>query len=161
MVVGVSDKYDQEPISLADPVGDYYDPKAMIYPFKLMIGNQPVDPVNKIVLVPHLFGTDGGPNPYWKKYDWSLALMDGAVYTGQDCSGTHDFGATEMLMSVNHEIAPKEQALGMESNCGDCHGDGTVDWDALGWTNDPFNGGERKAAPAALNAGWSVPWRRD
>jgi len=161
MVVGVSDKYDKEPISLADPVGDYTDPKAMIYPFKLMIGNQPVDPVNKIVLVPHLFGKIGGPNPYWGKFNWTDALIDGAVYTGQDFSGTNDFASTTMLLSVNHEIAPAENALGMESNCGDCHGGGAVDWEGLGWTDDPFNGGERVTAPAALNASWSVPWRRD
>jgi hypothetical protein len=51
-----------------------------------------------------------------------------------------------MLLSVNHEIAPAEQALGMNSNCGDCHGGGQVDFPALGWTDDPFNGGERVGA---------------
>lgn len=161
MVVGVSDKYDKEPISLGEPVGDYTDPKAMIFPFKKMIGNQPVDPVNKLVLVPHLFGKISGPNPYWGAFNWSLALEDGAVYTGQDFSGTHDFGSTEMLLSVNHEIAPAENALGMESDCGDCHGSSQIDWEGLGWTDDPFDGGERVTAPEALNAGWSVPWRRD
>ena len=70
MVVGVSDHYDEEPISMAEPLGDYYDPDAMIYPFKLMIGNQPVDPNTQTVLVPHLFGLAGGPNPYWGKWDW-------------------------------------------------------------------------------------------
>ena len=84
----------------------------MIYPFKLMSGNQPVDPVTHTVLVPHLFGPKGGPNPYWKKYDWNLALQDGAAYTGQDYSGEYAFAATEMLLSVNHEVAPAEQALG-------------------------------------------------
>ena len=82
-VIGVNDKYDEEPIALGDPVGDYNDPEAMIYPFKLMIGNQPVDPETRTVLVPHLFGMAGGPNPYWGKYDWAAALADGAAYTGR------------------------------------------------------------------------------
>ena len=57
----------------------------MIYPFKKMIGNQPADAGvgNQTILVPHLFGTVGGPNPYWGKYDWNLALEDGAAVTGQ------------------------------------------------------------------------------
>ncbi len=47
---------DPVPIDLGSPMGDYTDPHAMIYPFKLMIGDQPVDPVSKTILVPHLFG---------------------------------------------------------------------------------------------------------
>jgi hypothetical protein len=82
MVVGISDKYDEEPIQMAEPLGDYSDPDAMIYPFKLMIGNQPVDPNTHTVLVPHLFGTAGGPNPYWGTWDWTKALQDGANRTG-------------------------------------------------------------------------------
>jgi hypothetical protein len=38
---------------------------------------------------------------------------------------------------------PAENALGMGSNCGDCHGTDFIDWDALGWTKDPMAGGER------------------
>jgi hypothetical protein len=51
-----------------------------------------------------------------------------------------------MLLSVNHEIAPKEMALGYgpaPDNCADCHITGVVDFTELGWTDDPFNGGER------------------
>ena len=149
MVVGVSDKYDQEPISMAEPVGGYSDPDAMIYPFKLMIGNQPVDPNTRTVLVPHLFGTAGGPNPYWGNWDWTAALADGAAVTGQNFSGTHIFAATEMLLSVNHEVAPAEQALGMggiNGGCMDCHTTEFIDWPALGWTDDPLRGGERYPA---------------
>jgi len=149
-VVGLNDKYDQLPVSLGNPVGDYSDPRAMIYPFKLMIGNQPVDPDTKTVLVPHLFGTDGGPNPYWGKYNWTDALIDGAAYTGQDFSGNHIFGETTMLLSVNHEVAPKEQALGMDENCGDCHGQDHIDWSELGWTGDPvmISGAHRISEPS-------------
>ncbi len=147
MVIGVSDKYTEEPIQLAEPLGDYSDPNAMIYPFKLMVGNQPVDPVTHTVLVPHLFGLAGGPNPYWAKYDWASAIADGAAYTGQNFSGTYAFGATEMLLSVNHEVAPAEQALGMGGihggGCSDCHSGDVIDWQALGWTGNPMEGGDR------------------
>jgi octaheme c-type cytochrome (tetrathionate reductase family) len=146
MVINVRDKYSEEPIQLAVPQGSYADPDAMIYPFKLMKGNQPVDPVTGTVLVPHLFGLKGGPNPYWVKYDWNLALQDGANYTGQDYSGTYGFASTEMLLSVNHEVAPKEEALGagpIPDGCMDCHGTDYIEWDKLGWTGDPLNGGDR------------------
>ena len=44
------------------------------------------------------------------KLDWDLALQDGSAYTGQPYSGTYAFGQTEMLLSVNHEVAPAENA---------------------------------------------------
>ena len=144
--IGVNDTYSSVPIELANPVGDYTDHDAMIYPFKKMIGNQPVDTVNKIVLVPHLFGFAGGPNPYWVKYDWDLALQDAAAVTGQNYSGTYGFEDTTAFLTVNHEIAPAEDALGagiMPEACMDCHQSGTVDFQALGWTGDPLDGGVR------------------
>jgi octaheme c-type cytochrome (tetrathionate reductase family) len=151
-VINASDKYAAEPILLAVPHGGYNDPDAMIYPFKLMVGNQPVDPNTSTVLVPHLFGMKGGPNPYWGKFDWNLALLDGAAYTGQDYSGTYAFGATEMLLSVNHEVAPAEKALGAgptPDGCMDCHGTEHIDWDELGWTGDPLEGGDRVESSSA------------
>lgn len=158
-VIGLSDTYDSVPIDLGSPVGDWTDPNAMIYPFKEMIGNQPVDPITKTVLVPHLFGLLGGPNPYWGKYNWTLAIEDGATYTGQDFSGTHAFEPTTMLLSVNHEIAPKEDALGMDTNCGDCHASSHIDWQALGWSADPFDGGERLISMPAEVESKSVEWK--
>ena len=152
-VIGANDTYDSEPIQLAEPQGSYSDPDAMIYPFKLMVGNQPVDTGNKIILVPHLFGGAGGPNPYWAKYDWNLAMVDGAAYTGRPYSGSYGFAATEMLLSVNHEVAPKEQALGygpLPDGCVDCHGTSYIEWDKLGWTGDPLSGGDRvESSPSA------------
>ena len=157
-VIGADDSYDTEPVQLAVPQGSYSDPDAMIYPFKLMVGNQPVDSGNKTILVPHLFGMAGGPNPYWGKFDWNLALADGAAYTGRPYSGTYGFVATEALLSVNHEVAPKEQALGygpIPDGCADCHTTDYIEWDELGWTDDPFNGGDRieddKSAPGLIS----------
>jgi hypothetical protein len=108
-----------------------------------MIGNQPFDANNDTVLVPHLFGTKGGENPYWGKYDWNLALQDGANYTGQPYTGEFVFKDTVMYLTVNHEVAPAEQAYGMNNACSDCHGGNQFDWTALGWTADPTEGGTR------------------
>ena len=83
----------------------------------------------------------GGPNPYWAKYDWDLALQDGAAYTGQTYSGAYEFVDTVMYLTVNHEVAPKEEAWGMDGNCADCHADNVIDWQALGWTDNPITGG--------------------
>jgi hypothetical protein len=131
------------PAVLAEPAADYTSPGAMVLPFKRMIGNQPADSGNQTVLVPHLFGMKGGPNPYWAKYDWNLALMDGATYAGQTYTGAYDFIDTVMYLTVNHEIAPKEQAYGYDDNCGDCHFGGGVDFSLLGYDADPLQGGSR------------------
>ena len=109
-----------------------------------MIGNQAVgydaDANTWKFIVPHLFGAPGGPNAYWSKYDWDLALQDGALYTEQSYTpGSNVFAETEMLLSVNHEVAPKEQALGFEADCADCHGGGKIDWEALGCDGDPLS----------------------
>lgn len=108
-----------------------------------MIGNQPADLNNNTILVPHLFGSAGGPNFYWSKCDWNLALEEGAAAAGQTYTGAYEFVDTEMYLSVNHEVAPKEQAYGMDGTCGDCHGGNQIDWAALGWSDDPAAGGTR------------------
>ena len=143
MMINVNDQYTDLPVVLAKPTADFTTPGAMIYPFKKMVGNQVADAGNNTMLVPHLFGAKGGPNAYWGKYDWDLALQDGAARTGQTYSGAFEFVDTVMYLTVNHEIAPKEQALGMDSNCGDCHIDGQIDWTELGWSDDPVLGGTR------------------
>jgi hypothetical protein len=148
MVLNVNDAYTTVPVDLASPTATYATPGAKIYPFKKMTGNQPADAVNKTVLVPNLFGnatTD--PDAYWVKFDWPAALTSGAAYTGQLFSGTHTFVDTVMLLKVDHEIAPKELAYGLDADCSDCHlgtaADPRVDWKALGYTGDPMTGGTR------------------
>ena len=143
MMINKNDQYTELPVVLAKPSADYTTPGAMIYPFKKMIGNQPADAGNQTMLVPHLFGTKGGPNPFWGKFDWGLALQDGADYTGQTYTGAFDFVDTVMYLTVNHEIGPSEQALGMEGACGDCHTSDAIDWTGLGWSDDPVLGGTR------------------
>ena len=101
------------------------------------------DANNQTMLVPHLFGSAGGPNAYWGKFDWNLALADGATAAGQSYTGSFEFVDTEMFLSVNHEVAPKEDAYGMDGACGDCHLGTQIDWAALGWSGDPAAGGTR------------------
>jgi len=142
-IIGVNDQYTSTPVVLGAPVADYTTPGAMIYPFKKMIGNQIADANNNTMLVPHLFGLKGGPNPYWGKYDWDLAVRDGATVTGQTYSGEFEFVDTVMYLTVNHEVAPKEEALGIDNSCDSCHFDDQIEWTELGWTGDPTLGGTR------------------
>ncbi|MCA9254133.1 MAG: tetrathionate reductase family octaheme c-type cytochrome [Phycisphaerales bacterium] len=132
MAIGVNDTYTVEPVVLSTPLGDKDDPDSKLYPFKKMIGRQPADTVNKRMIVPHLFGMAGGANPYWAKFDWDLAMAEGAAYTGVDFSGTVGFVDTVMYLTVNHEIAPPSMAL----DCNDCH-NGGIDFTKLGYSADP------------------------
>lgn len=157
-IINHSDRIRSVPISFAAPRGDALDPDAIIYPFKRMTGNQPVDVQQPRVLVPHLFGTRNGDHPYWMLFDWHLALSDGAAYTGQPYSGEYGFAETTMLLSVNHEVPPPAQALGMGGDCSHCHGSARVDWQALGWTADPEDGGERFRIEAPLFSNGFEQW---
>ena len=151
IVMGVNDKGldTTKPVDLGSPAATYLDADAKIYPFKKMTGNQPFDAADDTVLVPHLWGTVTGPNPYWGKYDWNLALQDASDYSAtltkyggfQAYNGSYKFAETFMLLKVDHEIPPAEEALGYGNACGDCHGGNQVDWQALGWTADPVAGG--------------------
>ena len=143
-IIGANDTFTgtpttETPVVLGEPTADHNTVGAKIYPFKKMVGDQPADSVNNQILVPHLFGSKGGPNPYWVKYDWNLALQDGAAYTEQPYSGEYQFVPTVMYLTVNHEVAPKEQAYGFSgtTSCGDCHSSGQIDWTELGWTDEP------------------------
>ncbi len=134
MVIGQNDTWTTTPVVLAAPTANIDTEGAKLYPFKKMIGNQPADMTNQRILSPHLFGTAGGPNPYWGTWDWDLALRDGAAYTNLPYSGDWGFVDTIMYLTVNHEVAPYEDAR----ECVDCHGSGGLDWDRLGYSANPF-----------------------
>jgi octaheme c-type cytochrome (tetrathionate reductase family) len=133
MIVGLNDTFTETPAVLGKPVGSKDDPDSKLTPFKKMIGDQVADANAKRILVPHLFGMAGGPNPYWGKFDWDLALQDGAAATGVPYSGDYEFVDTVMYLSINHEVAPAEEARG----CNGCH-NGGIDWQALGYAGDPI-----------------------
>jgi octaheme c-type cytochrome (tetrathionate reductase family) len=144
IIVGFNDKYASTPVDLGSPSATYRDPAARIYPFKKMTGNQVADRNNKTMLIPHLYGAAAGPNAYWSKYNWTGSLTDAAAYLpaynagAQVFSGEHEFVETVMLLKVDHEIAPSEQAFGMGGNCAHCHLSDAIDWRALGWSGDPI-----------------------
>jgi len=96
--------------------GDYSDPKARIYPFKVHRGKQPYDKVHKTMVVPKLFGPKGSGS-YWSQYDWKTAIIKGMEYTNLPFSGEYDFVETEYLFQTTHMVAPKEKSLA----CIECH----------------------------------------
>ncbi len=95
--------------------GSYNDPKARIWPFKVMRGKQPYDTEYNTLLVVHLFGKD--KNAYWKNFDWQKALSAGNQISGQPFSGNFDFVQTAYHWPQTHMVAPKEKAV----ECDECH----------------------------------------
>ncbi len=91
------------------------DPAARIWPFKEMHGKQPYDPVNKILLVNHVYGKDD--TSFWRNFDYPKALKAGMEYAGMDWSGQYDFIETRMYWPITHMVAPKDKAL----TCQECH----------------------------------------
>jgi octaheme c-type cytochrome (tetrathionate reductase family) len=134
----VGDTYKDIPVNLASPIGSIEDMDSKIYPFKVMRGIQPADPVNKMMLIPHLFPSSAGENAYWKNWDWDPAFTEGMAALGLAYSGSFEWVETYMYMVLNHEIPPKSEAL----SCMDCHGVG-IDFKALGYQDDPMMTGGR------------------
>ena len=128
----VGDKMDPDGVTkIAYPLGDRQDAKAKIWPFKVHRGDQPFDKQNNIFLIPNLFGPEG----YWTKFDWDLALRNGSKVTGQPYSGEYGFAKTEMYWPLSHMVQTKDRAL----TCRDCHGEGgRMNWQALGFDADPI-----------------------
>lgn len=119
------------------PVGDISDENSMIYAFKVHSGKQISDAVNKYLIVPDLFG---GADAYWASWDWDKSAASGMAAVDMPYSGEYEFVQTKLYMSVNHEVAPKENAL----KCDDCHtDDGRMDFAALGYNGDPKDVGGR------------------
>lgn len=123
-------------VTISKPVGDIKDRNSKIFPFKRFTGKQPMDGKFKYLSI---FQNYGG---LWSHYDWQRALEDGAKASGLPYSGSFEFVSTEFYGSINHEVAPKENAL----KCGDCHfgRNKRLDWKALGYDGDPMRVGVRK-----------------
>ncbi len=95
--------------------GDYDDPGARIWPFKIMRGKQPYDKGNNTLVISHLFGKDS--EAYWKSFNWNRAIKAAMDAAGADYSGEYGFIETTMHWPLSHMVAPKEEALG----CDECH----------------------------------------
>ena len=130
------DKLDPSEVTLLSyPHGDINDAQAKIAPFKIHEGKQIYDTKYNYLIKPKVFGPDG----YWQTFDWDKAARLGMEAGGLPYSGEYDFAATKMYWSINHMVAPKENAL----SCLECHGDkGRLDWKALGYTEDPLKTGQ-------------------
>ena len=95
--------------------GSYDDPKAQIVPVKIHRGKQIFDPVNKMLIIPHVYGKDN--TAYGVGLDWDLAAKKGMKEAGLPYSGKYSFIETEMYWPLNHMVSPIEDAL----KCIDCH----------------------------------------
>ena len=91
------------------------DGRSLIWPMKVMRGQQPYDPVNHTLVKPHTAGDDS--TGYWKNFGWEKAIAAGMADTGLPFSGQVDFIKTEMSWPITHMVAAKDKALG----CVDCH----------------------------------------
>jgi hypothetical protein len=113
--------------------GSRNDPKARIFPFKIMRGKQAYDSGNNTIAFAQVFGPPGS-DAYWQKYDWNLAITSGMKAAGLPYSGKFGFIETSMVWPVHHMVVPKDKSL----KCIDCHSDkGRLDWKALGYKGDP------------------------
>lgn len=95
--------------------GSYDDPKAQIVPVKIHRGKQIFDPVNSMLIVPHVYGHDS--TAYKIGLDWNIAAKIGMKEAGLPYSGKYSFIETEMYWPLNHMVSPNEDAL----KCIDCH----------------------------------------
>ncbi|MDD5301738.1 MAG: cytochrome C [Elusimicrobia bacterium] len=98
------------------PLGGPGDGASKIWPFKLHEGNQPYDPVNKILIQPKLSG-EKGSGAYWEDFDWNKSARVGMKYAGLPFSGQVGFARTEMYWPVSHMVAQGDRGL----SCADCH----------------------------------------
>jgi len=125
-----------QPVVMNPPAGSIDDPTAKIFPFKLHVGMQPYDTLNKTLLQPLTAGQGG----FWTTFDWSSALELGSQFTGTPYSGQYGFTETWMYWPTTHMVQPAENAL----QCNDCHSsNGRMDWQALGYPGDPMVWGGR------------------
>jgi octaheme c-type cytochrome (tetrathionate reductase family) len=112
----LGDKVDTiDAIQVNSLLGSYEDEFAKIFPVKVHRGRQIYDPVNQILILPHLFGKDS--SAYWTGYDWNKAAKAGMKSAKLPYSGQYTFARTEMYWPINHMVAPAEESLG----CSDCH----------------------------------------
>lgn len=113
----LGDKIDpSEIVEINKLFGDYNDPSAKIWPFKVHEGVQPYDKQLKQLLIPKLFGKKG-TGAYWAEYDWDKAFKAGMDYVGEEYSGEYGWVESKMYWLISHQVAPKGQSL----HCNDCH----------------------------------------
>jgi len=103
------------PVDLNKLLGNYNDVGSKIVPVKVHTAKQIFDPVNNIIILPHLFGNDS--TSYWKNFDWDKASRTGMESVGLPYSGKYNFIETKMYWPINHMVAQVDESL----QCADCH----------------------------------------
>lgn len=106
-----------KPLVLNQLNGAYGDFNSKIIPVKIHKAKQIYDPVNKLLIQPHLWDEKKGEGAYWVDFNWNEASEYGMSRIGLPYSGEYDFIETEMYWPINHMVAPKEESLSCES----CH----------------------------------------
>ncbi len=91
------------------------DGRSLIWPMKVMRGQQPFDVVNQTLVTPHTAGSDD--KAYWKNFGWEKSISSGMAVSNAPFSGQIGFVKTEMSWPITHMVAPKEKAL----SCTECH----------------------------------------
>jgi len=114
----LTDKIDPAaaPIDINPPTGDYNDPDARIWPFKIHRGNQPYDTKLNNILPIHLYGKKGS-GAFWADFDWATALSTAAKNNDMEYSGEYGFVQTNGYWPIKHMVAPADKAL----QCEACH----------------------------------------
>lgn len=112
------DKIDPEkaPIDINAPTGNYQDPDARIWPFKIHRGKQPYDTTLHRILPMKLYGKKG-TGALWTEYDWDKALTAGAKINEVEFSGNYGFIETNGYWPIKHMVAPADKAV----DCVSCH----------------------------------------
>ncbi len=112
------DEFDpsKAPIDINPPTGQYSDPDARIWPFKIHKGKQPYDTELNRMLPIKLYGRKG-TGALWTELDWAKALTAGAKLNEVEFSGQFDFIETNGYWPIKHMVAPADQAVACEA----CH----------------------------------------
>ena len=112
----IETKFDpSRPVEINHPHGSVDDPKARIWPFKVMRTVQPYDAGNNTLVYMHLWGDDN--DAFWGNYNFARAIKVGMEKNNIPYSGKYGFVETLSYWPINHMVAPKEDALA----CRECH----------------------------------------
>lgn len=130
----LGDKIDPSQITKLNwPLGEKDDPKAKIFPFKVIHGVQIYDKKHNYLITPLI--TEEAETSFGKNLDWNTAASKGMKINGLPYSGEYGFTDTVQYWRVNHGVVPGDRAL----DCLECHGhNGRMDWENLGYAGDPW-----------------------
>jgi len=105
------------PVQINTLYGSYSDVNSKITPVKIHLGNQPYDPINRILITPKLYADKKGEGAFWQDFNWQTASEVGMKDNNLPFSGKVGFIKTVAYWPVNHMVAPKEESV----NCTECH----------------------------------------